>query len=54
MLENQLESSRKRIETVVELESEMRKYRQQLEELSKVTGLEANSSPRFEFGRISF
>ena len=36
MLEDQLEGSRKRIETVVELESEMRRYRQQLEELTKV------------------
>ncbi|XP_076464558.1 uncharacterized protein LOC143296482 [Babylonia areolata] len=34
MLEEQLATSRRRVETVVELESEMMKYRQQIEQLS--------------------
>ena len=37
MLEEQLATSRRRVETVVELESEMMKYRQQIEQLSAVS-----------------
>ena len=36
MLEEHLSSSHKRIETVVELEKELMKYRQQIEEMSTV------------------
>ena len=37
MLEEHLSSSHKRIETVVELEKELMKYRQQIEEMSTVS-----------------
>ena len=37
MLEEHLSSSHKRIETVLELEKELMKYRQQIEEMSTVS-----------------
>ena len=37
MLEEQLATSRRRVETVVELENELMKYRQQVEQLSAVS-----------------
>ena len=38
-LEEQLEVSHKRIETVVELENEILKYKQHIQELSVVSGV---------------
>ena len=42
MLEEHLSSSHKRIETVVELEKELVKYRQQIEEMSTASSLFMN------------
>ena len=36
LLEDQLSSSQKRVETVLELESDLMKYRQQVQEMAKV------------------